>query len=118
MVNALRVCADYQPKFGKKRWRNDNDLPCEMNCGSGSRCRRRLAEWQKAGVWVRLHALLLTELQGTDKIDWSRASVDSSFARALGGGAETGPNPSDRGKKGAVSPSHGYSAVLSGSPVS
>ena len=52
-----------------------NDLPRELNCGSGSRCRRRLAEWQEAGVWVRLHALLLDELQGADKIDWSRAAV-------------------------------------------
>src|SRR5262249_49991363 len=80
---------------------NWNDLPRELNCGSGSRCRRRLAEWQQAGVWVQLHALLLDELQGADKIDWSRAAVDSSFARALGGGAETGPNPTDRGKKAA-----------------
>src|SRR5436305_12040715 len=46
---------------------NWNDLPCEMRCGSGSRCRRRLAEWHEAGVWVRLHALLLTELQEADK---------------------------------------------------
>src|SRR5262249_52182553 len=79
---------------------NWNDLPRELNCGSGSRCRRRLAEWQEAGVWVQLHALLLDELQGADRIDWSRAAVDSSFARALGGGEETGPNPTDRGKKG------------------
>src|SRR5436305_9173991 len=38
---------------------NWNDLPRELNCGSGSRCRRRLAEWQEAGVWMTLHALLL-----------------------------------------------------------
>jgi transposase len=90
---------------------NWNDLPRELNCGSGSRCRRRLVEWHEAGVWVRLHALLLDELQGADKIDWSRAAVDSSCARALGGGEETGPNPTDRGKKGtkhhAVVDAHG-----------
>ncbi len=79
------------------RW---NDLPREMNCGSGSRCRRRLVEWQAAGVWVQLHAVLLEELHGANQIDWSRAAVDSSFARALGGGEATGPNPTDRGKKG------------------
>ena len=97
--------------FVLKTGLNWNDLPRELNCGSGSRCRRRLAEWQEAGVWVRLHALLLDELQGADKIDWSRAAVDSSFARALGGGEETGPNPTDRGKKGtkhhAVVDAHG-----------
>jgi transposase len=79
------------------RW---NDLPRELGCGSGSRCRRRLAEWHEAGVWVQLHAALLDHLQGADKVDWSRAAVDSSFARARGGGEETGPNPTDRGKKG------------------
>src|SRR5262249_11894150 len=90
---------------------NWNDLPRELNCGSGSRCRRRLAAGLEAGFWVQLHALLLDELQGADQIDWSRAAVDSSFARALGGGEETGPNPTDRGKKGtkhhAVVDAHG-----------
>src|SRR5262245_43269567 len=79
------------------RW---NDLPCELGCGSGSACRKRLQQWQQEGVWDRLHQLLLEELQQADKIDWSRAAVDSSFARALGGGEDTGPNPTDRGKKG------------------
>ena len=79
------------------RW---NDLPCEMGCGSGSACRKRLQLWQELGIWDQLHHLLLEELQQADKIDWSRAAVDSSFARALGGGEDTGPNPTDRGKKG------------------
>lgn len=79
------------------RW---NDLPGEMGCGSGSRCRRRLQEWHEAGVWRRLHELLLAELHGAGKIDWSRAAVDGSFVRARGGGEETGPSPVDRGKKG------------------
>src|SRR5262249_40658571 len=30
------------------RW---NDLPCEMGCGSGSACRKRLHEWQQMGIW-------------------------------------------------------------------
>ncbi len=79
------------------RW---NDLPCELGCGSGSACRKRLQEWQQQGVWDRLHHLLLEELQGADQLDWSRAAVDSSFSRALGGGEDTGPNPTDRGRKG------------------
>ena len=79
------------------RW---NDLPCEMGCGSGSACRKRLQQWQQAGIWDELHHLLLNELREADKIDWTRAAVDSSFARALGGGEDTGPNPTDRGKKG------------------
>src|SRR6266567_5662405 len=61
------------------------DLPWEMGCGCGMTCLNRLKQWHKAGVWQRLHQLLLSELRGADKIDWSRAAVDSSFARALGG---------------------------------
>src|SRR5262249_33916550 len=79
------------------RW---NDLPRELGGGSGSRCRRRLQAWHRAGIWHRLHALLLAELQGADKIDWSRAAVASSFVRARGGGAKTGPSPGDRRNKG------------------
>jgi len=79
------------------RW---NDLPCELGCGSGSACRKRLQLWQQLGVWDRLHQLLLVELQEADKIDWSRGAVDSSSVRALGGGEDTGPNPTDRGRKG------------------
>jgi transposase len=76
------------------------DLPQEMGCGSGMTCWRRLRDWQAAGVWQRLHELLLSELQAADRIDWSRAVVDSSSVRALGGGEETGPNPTDRAKPG------------------
>src|SRR5215470_19290505 len=97
--------------FVLKHGLNWNDLPCELGCGSGSRCRRRLAEWHEAGIWAQLHALLLAELQGADQIDWARAAVDSASVRALGGGEETGPNPTDRGKKGskhhAVVDAHG-----------
>jgi transposase len=76
------------------------DLPCEMNCGCGMTCWRRLRDWQQAGVWDRLHELLLAELNEADKIDWSRAAADSSLLRAVGGGESTGPNPTDRRKLG------------------
>ena len=33
-------------------------LPQEMGYGSGSTCWRRLRDWQKAGVWQRLHQVL------------------------------------------------------------
>lgn len=75
-------------------------LPQEMGCGSGMTCWRRLRDWQQAGVWDRLHRLLLKRLRQADRIDWSRAAVDSSSVRAVGGGAKTGPNPTDRRKPG------------------
>src|SRR5207244_3666489 len=51
-------------------------------------------------IWQHLHEVLLAELQEADRIDWSRAAVDSTHARALGGGEKTGKNPTDRGKPG------------------
>jgi transposase len=75
-------------------------LPQGLGCGSGSTCWRRLRDWQAAGVWERLHALLLNWLGDAGVIDWSRASLDSVSVRAKRGGAETGRNPVDRGKLG------------------
>src|SRR5215210_9050326 len=60
-------------------------LPREMGCGSGMTCWRRLREWQQAGVWQQLHEVLLARLHGADLIDWSRAAIDSSHVRAVGG---------------------------------
>jgi transposase len=39
-------------------------LPQEMGCGSGVTCWRPLREWQQAGVWQRLHELLLAKRAG------------------------------------------------------
>jgi transposase len=76
------------------------ELPAELGWGCGKTCKTYLEVWQAAGVWERLHAVLLAELRGAEVIDWSRAAADSTKARALGGGDETGPNPTDRGKPG------------------
>jgi len=69
------------------------DLPQEMGCGSGMTCWRRLRDWQAAGVWQALHKVLLAKLRGTEKIDWSRAVVDSAAVRAVFGGAKRAPTP-------------------------
>jgi transposase len=61
-------------------------LPREMGCGSGSTCWRRLARWQRAGVWKRLHTVLLAELRRRGQLDLARALVDSASLRALRGG--------------------------------
>ena len=68
-------------------------LPQEMGCGSGMSCWRRLRAWQEAGVWDRLHEVLLARLRTADKIDWSRCIVDSSSVRAVGAGQKQDPIP-------------------------
>jgi transposase len=60
-------------------------LPRELSFGSGSTCYRRMVDWQEAGVWERLHALLLAELQAAGELEWSRAVADSSHVQAKKG---------------------------------
>lgn len=60
-------------------------LPRELGFGSGVTCWRRLDEWQKAGVWERLHVELLSRLRAAGEIEWSRAVVDSSQVQAKKG---------------------------------
>ena len=60
-------------------------LPQEMGCGSGVTCWRRLREWHEAGVWERLHKVLLDRLGEADRIDWERASLDSASVPAKKG---------------------------------
>ena len=63
-------------------------LPKEMGCGSGMTCWRRLRDWQKAGVWEKIKQILLNKLRETNKIDFSRAVVDSASVRAVFGGSK------------------------------
>jgi transposase len=82
-------------------------LPTEMGCGSGSTCWRRLARWQRAGVWRRLHAVLLAELRQRGQLDLTRALVDSASVRALRGGKKldrTQPIAVRRGRSTTCSP--------------
>lgn len=61
-------------------------LPQEMGCGSGMTCWRRLRDWHKAGVWARLHRVLLRRLAEAGQIDWSRAALDAQTIPAPGAG--------------------------------
>jgi transposase len=75
-------------------------LPQELGCGSGMTCWRRLRDWQEQGIWDLMHFALLSWLAREGDIDWSRAVVDSCSIRAVCGGTRTGPNPTDRAKRG------------------
>src|SRR4051812_29782494 len=66
-------------------------LPQEMGCGSGMTCWRRLRDWQAAGIWHRLHRILLDRLGRASTIDWSRACVDSASVPAKRGARKPAP---------------------------
>ena len=63
-------------------WRH---LPLELGFGSGATCYRRMDEWQEAGVWERLHGVLLDRLRAAGEIEWSRSVADSSHVQAKRG---------------------------------
>ena len=65
-------------------------LPIEMNCGSGSTCWRRFAEWTELAVWSKLHRLLLSQLGKAGAINLERAVIDSASVRAAFGGRTLG----------------------------
>ena len=75
------------------------DLPQELGCGCGMTCWRRLQAWQKAGVWQKIHEVLLSKLRQADQIDFSRAVVDSASVRAVFGGKKRAPIPPIGGRK-------------------
>lgn len=69
------------------------DLPQELGFGSGMTCWRRLRDWQAAGVWHRLHQVLLAELRSADKLDVSRVSMDGASVASPRGARTQGPTP-------------------------
>lgn len=60
-------------------------LPREVFGCSGMTCWRRLRDWQRAGVWDRLHRVLLERLDRAGELDWSRAAIDSASVGAKRG---------------------------------
>ena len=68
-------------------------LPTEMDCGSGSTCWRRFAEWTRLAVWSKLHALLLSRLGKAGAVHLERAVIDSASVRAVFGGRTRGQIP-------------------------
>ncbi len=60
-----------------------NQLPRMLFGCSGTTCWRRLQAWTEAGVWPRLHELLLADLRGRDQLDLSECAINASHVRAL-----------------------------------
>lgn len=68
-------------------------LPGELGYGSGWTCWRRLREWQAAGVWDRLHRVVLDRLGRRGLLDWSRTALDSVSVRAKRGASSSARAP-------------------------
>jgi transposase len=76
-------------------------LPQELGWGSGMTAWRRLRDWQRRGVWAKIHATLLAHLHQADAIDWSRAVIDSASVRAVHGGKKRAATPQTAGNSAA-----------------
>jgi transposase len=73
-------------------WRG---LTATEHQASGSTLRRCLARWARTAVLAKAHALLVGMLRGHPDL-----VLDTCSVRAKRGGDLTGPNPTDRGKRG------------------
>ncbi|MFF5302903.1 IS5 family transposase [Streptomyces sp. NPDC013161] len=78
-------------------WR---DVPTQVVGCSGVTAWRRLRDWTEAGVWRRLHEILLTELRVNGVLDMDDCAVDGSHVRALKRGDHVGPSPVDCARPG------------------
>lgn len=74
-------------------------FPGELGC-CGMTLWRRLRDWQAAGVWARLHRLLLDRLGQAGKIDWSRASADGARVPTKRGARRRAPARSTAASRG------------------
>jgi len=64
------------------RWQ---DLPRDRGWPSPATCWRRLARWERAGVWLGLWRAFLDELDERGRLDWSECFADATFAAAKKG---------------------------------
>lgn len=74
-------------------------LPTELGFGSGVTVWRRVLAWQRAGVWERLHRLLLDELGEAGQLDWTRVVVDTRSVPAKRGDFLPGRTPRTVGRR-------------------
>ena len=76
-----------------------NALDATGPCSSSS-AHRRFQEWGRAGVFHEIWRQGLLEYDEQVGIDWSFLAADGAMTKAPLGGGKTGPNPTDRAKRG------------------
>jgi putative transposase len=76
-----------------------NALNATGICSSSS-AHRRFQEWEQAGVFHEIWRQGLLEYDRVVGIDWEWLAADGAIGKAPLGGVKTGPNPTDRAKRG------------------
>jgi putative transposase len=76
-----------------------NALNATAICHSSS-AHRRFQEWERAGVFHEIWRQGLLDYHQEIGIDWSFLAADGAMVKAPLGGPATGPNPTDRAKRG------------------
>lgn len=76
-----------------------NALNATGICSSSS-AHRRFQEWEQAGVFHEIWRNGLLEYDKKVGIDWAWLAADGAMSKAPLGGPKTGPNPTDRAKRG------------------
>jgi putative transposase len=76
-----------------------NALPRVMY-GSGKTAHSYFQKWTRAGVFRRMWQAGLVEYDEMKGIAWKWQAADGAMTKAPLGGEKTGPNPTDRGKRG------------------
>ena len=76
-----------------------NALNATGICSSSS-AHRRFQEWERAGVFRELWRQGLLAYDERVGIEWDWQAMDGAMTKAPLGGAHTGPNPTDRAKRG------------------
>jgi len=67
---------------------------------SGSSAHRRFQEWTRAGMFQRLWAQGLLDYDEMKGNEWEWQAMDGAMTKAPLGKEQTGPNPTDRAKRG------------------
>ena len=76
-----------------------NALDATGVCNS-STAHRRFQQWERAGVFHEIWCQGLLEYDEHVGIDWAWLAGDGAMTKAPLGGEQTGPNPTDRAKRG------------------
>jgi putative transposase len=76
-----------------------NALDLTGPCSSSS-AHRRFQEWERAGVFQEVWRQGLLAYDEQVGIDWAWLGADGAMSKAPLGGPKTGPNPTDRAKRG------------------